>query len=322
MSKICLTAAIIILSLGSSLLPSTLAAQGPKPVVSRKTSSAPSEAQAAALAKQGRCKEALPGLRRTLTSQAAESKKDTAVLGVRCSLNLDDRDSALDFLRFLGRQFPNDPDVLFIVVHAYSDLSTRTAQDLGRNAPESIAAHKLNAEALEVQGKWDEAEREYEAIIQKHPDTQGIHYLLGRLLLSRPDADSKFAARAKEEFLKELQLDPNNAGAEFILGEMAQQDSQWDEAISRFTRATKINATFGDAYMSLGFCLVTVKRFQDAIAPLRIAVRLQQGNPAAHYNLAVALSRTGNKEEAEKEFAIQRQLTQTSTPAAADPKQP
>jgi hypothetical protein len=41
---------------------------------------------------------------------------------------------------------------------------------------------------------------------------------------------------------------------------------------------------------------------------------MQQGNPAAHYNLAVALSRTGKKEEAEQEFAIQRQLTQNSPP--------
>jgi hypothetical protein len=46
---------------------------------------------------------------------------------------------------------------------------------------------------------------------------------------------------------------------------------------------------------------------------------MQQGNPSAHYNLAVALSRTGKKEEAEKEFAIQRQLTENS--AAGDAKQ-
>jgi hypothetical protein len=43
-----------------------------------------------------------------------------------------------------------------------------------------------------------------------------------------------------------------------------------------------------------------------------MAVRLQEGNPGAHYNLAVALSRTGKKEEADKEFAIHRQLTQAS----------
>jgi tetratricopeptide (TPR) repeat protein len=214
----------------------------------------------------------------------------------------------------LSKQFGRDPDVLFVLVHAYSDLSTRTAQDLGRTAPQSLAAHKLNAEALEMQGKWEPAQLEYEGIIEKEPDAPGIHYLLGRLLLSRPDAGADAAERAKQEFLKEVQIDPKNAGAQYILGELARRDEKWDEAISRFSMAAKLDSNFAEAYLGWGFCLVAVKRYEEAIPPLRVAVRLQQGNPSAHYNLAVALSRTGNKEEAEREFAVQRQLTQNSPP--------
>src|SRR3981081_127498 len=116
-------------------------------------------------------------------------------------------------LRLLGKQFAQDPDVLFILVHAYSDLSTRMAQDLGRTAPQSLAAHKLNAEALEMQGKWEPAQLEYEGMIEKEPNVPGIHFLLGRLLLSRPDAGPDAGERARQEFLKELEVDPNNAGA-------------------------------------------------------------------------------------------------------------
>ncbi|MGC0772776.1 MAG: hypothetical protein WB543_07545, partial [Candidatus Acidiferrum sp.] len=100
----------------------------------------------------------------------AEARKKAGVLGLRCALTLDTPDFALDFLRLLSQQFPRDPDVLFILVHAYSDLSTRAAQDLGRTAPQSIPAHKLNAEALEMQGKWDEAQREYEGMIEQEPN--------------------------------------------------------------------------------------------------------------------------------------------------------
>ena len=95
-----------------------------------------------------------------------------------------------------------------------------------------------------MQGKWDDAQREYEDILEEHPDAPSIHYLLGRLLLSRPDGDAQSAERAKQEFQKELQIDPQNAGAEYILGEMARQESQWDEAITHFTRATKLDPTF------------------------------------------------------------------------------
>jgi len=319
--------AILLLLISSWFFVLPLAAQTPKTTPHAGGDSTLTDEKAMALAEQGRCKEAIPALKRVMNSPGtdsqgtAETRKKAGVLGLRCSLTLDSRDSALDFVRLLGRQFPRDPEVLFVVVHAYSDLSTRTAQDLGRTAPQSIPAHKLNAEALEMQGRWDEAQREYEDMIQQEPDTPGIHYLLGRLLLSRPDVDAKAAERAKQEFQKELQVDPKNAGAEFILGEMARQQSQWDEAIVHFSQAAQLDVNFGDAYMSWGLCLVTVKRYEEAIPPLEAAVRLQEGNPSAHYNLAIALSRTGKKEAAEKEFAIHRQLTQNNPPPGEGKKE-
>jgi len=251
----------------------------------------------------------------------AETRKRAGIVGLRCSLTLDNRDAALDFLRLLGKQFAQDPDVLFILVHAYSDLSTRTAQDLGRTAPQSLAAHKLNAEALEMQGKWEPAELEYEGIIEKEPNAAGIHFLLGRLLLSRPDAGAEAMERAKQEFLKELQIDPNNAGAHYILGELARRDEKWDEAISRFSQAAKLDSNFAEAYLGWGSCLVTVKRYEDAIPPLRVAEHLTPGNPAIHHALATALERSGHREEAEKEFAIHRSLD-SATPMAPAPVKP
>jgi tetratricopeptide (TPR) repeat protein len=262
------------------------------------------------LAEQGRCQASLAGLKQAMKGQVpAETRKQAGVLGVRCSLDVDDRDSALEFIHLLNKQFAQDPDVLFVVVHAYSDLSTRTAQDLGRNAPQSLAAHKLNAEALEMQGKWEPAQLEYEGMIKADPGALGIHFLLGRLLLSRPDAGPDAPERAKQEFLSELQIDPNNAGAEYILGELARRDEKWDEAISRFSQAAKLNPNFAEAYLGWGLCLVTVKKYEDAISPLRTAERLTPGNPEVHHTLATALARSGHKEEAEKEFAIHRSLT-------------
>lgn len=321
MSRNLRSIAILSLVINPWFFTAPLSAQTPKNRSETGSETAVSAEKVIGLAEQGRCKEAMPELKRAVSSQGpADQRKKAGVLGLRCALTLDNRDAALDFVRMLGHQFAQDPEVLFILVHAYSDLSSRAAQELGRNAPRSVPAHKLNAEALEMQGKWDDAQREYETILEEHPDTPSIHYLLGRLLLSRPEGNAQLAERAKQEFQKELQIDPKNAGAEYILGEMARQESQWEDAIGHFTRATKLDASFADAYMSLGFCLVTVKRYEEAIPPLEVAVRMQQGNPSAHYNLAVALSRTGKKEEAEKEFAIQRQLTQNSAPADAKPE--
>jgi tetratricopeptide (TPR) repeat protein len=269
--------------------------------------------KALALAQQGRCKETLPTLKRAASgSGSAEIRKQAGVLALRCAVSMDDRASATELLLQLHKQFPEDPEILFIATHAYSDLSSRTALDLVRVAPNSTPARKMNAEALEMQGKWDEAQKQYEVILHDDPTAKGVHYLYGRLLLSRPNGDAAAIAQAKQEFQKELEIDPQNAGAEYILGEMARQDSQWEDALAHFSRAAKLDNSFGDAYLGWGFCLVTLRRYEEAIPPLEIAVRLQEGNPGAHYNLAVALSRTGKKEEADKEFAIHRQLTQAS----------
>jgi tetratricopeptide (TPR) repeat protein len=274
------------------------------------TSVALTTAQAMSFAEQGRCKEAVPALKRAIAAQnPAGTRKSAGVLGLRCALAMDDRDSVVDFTRALSKQFPDDPDVLFVLVHAYSDLSTRVAEDLARTAPRSIPAHKLNAEALEMQGKWDQAQREYEDMIEKEPNTQGLHFLLGRALVSRPDADAKALDRAKQEFQKELEIDPKNAAAHYVLGELASKEENWDEAVTQFGAAAKLDTNFAEAFLGWGFALVTVKRYEEAIVPLRVAERLTPGNPAVHYTLGTALTRAGQQEEAEKEFAIHRSLT-------------
>jgi tetratricopeptide (TPR) repeat protein len=248
-------------------------------------------------------------LKHAMTGQVPpETRRQAGVLGVRCALAVDDRDSAIDFIHLLNKQFKDDPDVLFVIIHAYSDLSTRTAQDLGRTAPQSMAAHKLNAEALEMQGKWEPAQLEYEEMIKKEPNARGIHFLLGRLLLSRPDAGPDASERAKQEFLKEIEIDPSNAGAIYILGELDRRDQKWDEAISRYTQALKVDPNLAEAYLGLGYCLVNVKKYQEAIPPLRTAERLMPANPEVHHSLGTALERSGHKEEAQKEFAIHETL--------------
>jgi len=263
------------------------------------------------LAQSGHCEEAVPALKRASQAAGDKSMKRTAAFaGVRCAMLLNQTDAAVNFLTSLNREFPNDPEVLSLSVHTYSDLSTRAAQQLAATAPNSIEAHKLNAEALESQGKWDDAEKEYKAILQKNPQLPGIHFLLGRLLLSKPEPGPTAAEDAKKEFEAELAIDPTNAGAEYVLGELARQQTQWPDAIKHFSRATELDASFGEAFLGLGTTFLTEKRFAEAIPPLQTAVKLEPRNPGAHYSLATALSRAGRKEDADKEFAIHRQMTQ------------
>src|SRR5579872_5009488 len=103
------------------------------PIVSAQTSKAVptsrvplSPEKAISLAKQGHCRESISALKHAMaTTVALESRKEAGVLGVRCSLAVDDRDSTDEFIRLLNKQFPKDPDVMFVIVHAYSDIGKR-----------------------------------------------------------------------------------------------------------------------------------------------------------------------------------------------------
>lgn len=266
---------------------------------------------AASQAESGHCSQALPILAKAsghLTN--GELKKRVELDGVRCATLLQSWSQLTDFVRALQRDFPRDPEALYTAVHVYSDLSTHAAEELARAAPTSIPALELDAEANEVQGRWDAAEKDYRTILKTNPRYPGIHFRLARLLLSRPNPGSDFQQQARNELQEELDIDPSNAGAEYVSGELARQMQDLPAAVEHFAKAKTLDPNFGDAYLGLGMALLSEKKYEDAIAPLEMAVRLEPGNPAGHYNLATAYARTGRKEAAEREFALQQQTTQ------------
>lgn len=297
------------------LLSSLSFAQASRPKSSTGVKPTSSVQHALELAKEGRCSEALPLLKKAIPqSSDKDFRRSAGLAGVRCSMVKNQFDAADDFLRMLNREFPNDPEVLYTTIHTYSDLATHASQELAMKAPNSAQAHELNAESLEMQGKWDQASKEYQKVLQQDPQLPGIHFRIGRLLLSAPNPPADVAEQAKKEFQQELEIDPSNAGAEYVLGELAREAQQWDDAVKHFTRAAKLDSSFGDAYLGWGVALVATKKFSEAVPPLEVAVKLEPENPAAHYNLAIAYTRTGRKQEGDKEFAIHRQMVQKNPP--------
>lgn len=260
------------------------------------------------LAQTGACPAALPHLKKA-RPLSHDLQMEIGNAGVRCAMLLNQADDALDFLRTLRREFPRDPAVQFLSVHVFSDLSIRASQDLLFTNPAAYQVHQLNAEALEAQSRWDDAMFEYRAVLEKNPKLPGIHYRIGRLILSKPKTPTTFAD-AKKEFTEELSIDPRNAGAEYVLGEMARQQDQWPEAIEHFGKAVQLESSFADALIGLGRSLTANDKPAQAIEPLQRAAKLQPGNPAVHYHLAIALRRSGNKDEADKEFAIYKQTSE------------
>ena len=83
---------------------------------------------------------------------------------------------------------------------------------------------------------------------------------------------------------QEIEIDPTNAGGRICAGRTG--SAGWfngPRPPRHFSRATKLDAGFGDAYLGLGSSLIAEKKFPEAIPPLETAVKLEPANPATQH---------------------------------------
>jgi predicted Zn-dependent protease len=305
-----LSAASAVVVIFSLVLPGAQAQGAPKTKTAAKTQAADPTApvrQALALADGGRCTEALPVLKRATQSLADKQLRYLAAFAtVRCGMSVNDTAAVLNAMTLLQRDFPDDPEVLYTAARIFARFSDRAAQELAQRFPKSPQVGKMNAEVLESKQMWKEAIAAYRAILAQDPKIPGIHYRIATILLdTSPTAEA--AAEARAELEAELEINPKDAAAVFVLGEVARRAGSWDEAIRQFTRASQLDAGFSEAYFSLGLALNAAGKYADAIAPLERYVKGLPDDPAGHYQLAIAYSRTGNKAAADRELQLQRE---------------
>jgi len=265
--------------------------------------------RATELAEQGKCTEAMPLIHQALEQDAQiedrDLKRRMGAAGVRCAMMLNHQGAATTLLAWLEEQFPHDPEILFMATHVYSDLSARSSRELMEVAPDSPLVVEINAEKFEKQGDWRKAIAEYRVLLQHEPQMPGIHSRIGQIILTLP-ATATSNDEARKEFEQELKVYPQNAGAEYFLGELARKASHLPQAIEHYTNATKLNAGLPEPYFGLGRCLLDSDRAADAVGPLETAARLTPGNPTIHFTLAHAYQNLGRKEDAAREFALQK----------------
>lgn len=267
---------------------------------------APSFERGVQLALDGRCAEALPILKQAMReSPDRDLKRKIGKGGVRCSMLMNQQADAAGFLGWLQQEFPNDPDILFLSVHVYSDLAQLNSQALMNAAPDSQEVIQLNAENFEKQGDMAKAIAEYRVLLERSPGTPGIHYRIGGLILSQPGTATS-AEEARKEFEEELKIFPKNAGAEYYLGELARQADKLPEAIEHFSRSAELYPSFAEAHFGLGRSLLDSGKAAEAVKPLETAVKLAPDNPTIHFTLATAYQRLGRKDDAGREFALQK----------------
>ena len=115
------------------------------------------------------------------------------------------------------------------------------------------------------------------------------------------------------QFRKAIEYRPQSAEAHRSLGQALGQQGDKAAAAVELAEADRLDRRTADAQASTFAVSVGVEKLKTrdlpgAIAQFREAIRLADDNPQAHYQLALALRRTGARAEAQSHFEQARRL--------------
>ena len=198
----------------------------------------------------GNCETALPDLIATNTADR-ELYRLTNLAAVQCYSASGNNSKTFLLLDKLQKEFPNDPDVLYIAAKLHMKAFNDTTFAMFQRAPASYRVHELSAEIFEVEDRYSDAITEYRKAIDLNPNAPELHFRLGRAILLEshsPEALDQAAA----EFRSELKLSPEDGACEFQLGQIAQVQAKSSDAELHFERAIELSPHFVQALIALG----------------------------------------------------------------------
>lgn len=172
------------------------------------------------------------------------------------------------------------------------------------SAPSSrILEHNHRGVALMDQFKFEEAVREFQAILEINPRIVAAHVNLGIAHFYRQEYEE--AVRALQ---KALELDPRQVHAHYVLGLIYRNQDRVEEAISAFEKVLERDPEDPSTNYYLGLLYSRQRDYNRAQEYLRRVIEREPYNASAHYNLATALFRSGNREEGQREMEEFRRL--------------
>lgn len=203
----------------------------------------------------------------------------------------------------LEQSSQNDPEVLYVAYRAYSGLAANALSSLYHTWPDSARVHQIFAQAAVTQDDFPGAIKQYRMAIEADPHLPGIHYELGRTILTNSQ-DNAALSQAEKEFKTELSTNSWDADSEFELGEVYRLQANPEAAEEHYRRALHINPELGLAQTGLGDLLVNKNKPAEAIPYLEAGARLDPDDETAHYKLSRAYAAVERQDDAKREMDI------------------
>lgn len=189
-------------------------------------------------------------------------------------------------------------------LHAYEEAAQVFTAGVERH-PESARLHVGLAIAQYSRGAHEEAVRSFCRAADLAPSDPRPYQFLGEMYGVVPSLGGEIT----ERLARFAKAHPRNAVAQYhyamsLWKGVATPPTDLRPVEALLRRAVALDRKFAKGFLELGILLSDQQRYQDAVAQLQAAARLEPDLAQAHYRLAQAYQRTGQKALAGKELEI------------------
>ncbi len=110
--------------------------------------------------------------------------------------------------------------------------------------------------------------------------------------------------QAEEQYQRAIKLNAKDLGALMALARLRDRQNRLDEALQYYHRALQTYPKEAGVFNDLGLCLAKRQMYRDSITALRKAIQLQPQKPLYHNNLASVLVQNGDTEGAYAQLRV------------------
>lgn len=216
------------------------------------------------------------------------------------------RNGALIMFKLLYHQAPDYPNLTLALGAAELDLEQIPSPDSALFPAVNLAG-KSAVDVLELRPK--DAEESYRELIAKYPDLPYTHLCLG-LFLVNGHRDQE----ARQEFIAETKVDPNNAAPWTWLAQVALEQKDLPAARTAAEHAQILSPNDPLSYLIEGRSFIVEHQWNKAIPPLQRAEAGAPDSSEVHFALATVYAALHREQAAAEERKL---FLQTSSAARA-----